>query len=269
MTQTSARSAGTTTSSSGPAAPARCWPPGSPRTPGAGAAAGGRPRGRGRRDLDPGRLLGPVQDPVGLELHDHRAEAAAQPAGLLAADEGARRLLVDERDDLHPRQPRPTTTPGATSTAPQGWGYDDVLPYFVRAEGNTRLGAPYHGQDGPLHVEDRRYTHELTDLWVESAVSAGMKPTDDFNGAEQEGAGLYQVTCNKGRRWSVNDGLPQAGARRGPTSTSRPVPSPPGSWSRATAPSGSPTGVGGREVTAHARRARCCSAAARSTARSC
>ena len=80
-----------------------------------------------------------------------------------------------------------------------------MLPYFVRAEGNTRLGAPYHGQDGPLHVEDRRYTHELTHLWVESAVSAGMKPTDDFNGAEQEGAGLYQVTCNKGRRWSVND----------------------------------------------------------------
>ncbi|MET0839393.1 MAG: GMC family oxidoreductase N-terminal domain-containing protein [Marmoricola sp.] len=86
-----------------------------------------------------------------------------------------------------------------------GWGYEDVLPYFVRAEGNTRLGAPYHGQDGPLHVEDRRYTHELTDLWIESAVSAGLKPTDDFNGAEQEGAGRYQVTCNKGRRWSVNE----------------------------------------------------------------
>jgi choline dehydrogenase len=86
-----------------------------------------------------------------------------------------------------------------------GWGYEDVLPYFIRAEGNTRLSAPYHGQDGPLHVEDRRYTHELTDLWVESAVSAGMKPTDDFNGAEQEGAGRYQVTCHKGRRWSVNE----------------------------------------------------------------
>ena len=86
-----------------------------------------------------------------------------------------------------------------------GWGYDDVLPYFIRSEGNTRLGAPYHGHDGPLRVEDRRYTHDLTQLWVESAVSAGMKPTDDFNGAEQEGAGLYQVTCHKGRRWSVND----------------------------------------------------------------
>jgi choline dehydrogenase len=84
-----------------------------------------------------------------------------------------------------------------------GWGYDDVLPYFVRAEANQRLGAPYHGQDGPLHVEDRRYTHELTRLWVESAVAAGMKPTDDFNGAEQEGAGLYQVTCRRGRRWST------------------------------------------------------------------
>ncbi len=84
-----------------------------------------------------------------------------------------------------------------------GWGYDDVLPYFVRAEGNTRLGSPYHGQDGPLHVEDRRFTHALSDLWVESAVATGMKPTDDFNGAEQEGAGRYQVTCRHGRRWST------------------------------------------------------------------
>ena len=86
-----------------------------------------------------------------------------------------------------------------------GWGYDDVLPYFVRAEGNTRLGAPYHGQDGPLHVEDRRYTHPLSHAWVESAVAHGFKPTDDFNGAEQEGTGLYQVTCKKGRRWSVDN----------------------------------------------------------------
>ena len=87
-----------------------------------------------------------------------------------------------------------------------GWGYEDVLPYFVRAEGNTRLGSPYHGQDGPLHVEDRTYTHELTQMWVDSAVSAGEKPVDDFNGAEQDGVGIYQVTCKKGRRWSVNDG---------------------------------------------------------------
>ncbi len=88
----------------------------------------------------------------------------------------------------------------------EGWGFDDVLPYFVKSEGNTRLGGPLHGQDGPLHVEDRTYTHELSDLFVQSAVSAGHKPTDDFNGAEQEGAGLYQVTCKQGRRWSTNEG---------------------------------------------------------------
>src|SRR3954454_15801202 len=87
-----------------------------------------------------------------------------------------------------------------------GWGYDDVLPYFLKAEGNTRLGAPYHGQDGPLHVEDRRYTHPLSQAWVDSAVANGFKPTDDFNGADQEGAGLYQVTCKKGLPWSVAKG---------------------------------------------------------------
>lgn len=87
-----------------------------------------------------------------------------------------------------------------------GWGYDDVLPYFVKAEANTRLGAPFHGSHGPLHVEDRRYTHELTHAWVESAGTGGLARNDDFNGAEQEGAGLYQVTCRRGRRWSVADG---------------------------------------------------------------
>ena len=86
-----------------------------------------------------------------------------------------------------------------------GWGYADVLPYFIRSEGNTRLGEPYHGRTGPLHVEDRRYSHELSRVWVEAAVAWGLKPTGDFNGAAQEGAGLYQVTCKRGRRWSTAD----------------------------------------------------------------
>lgn len=86
-----------------------------------------------------------------------------------------------------------------------GWGYEDVLPYFARAETNTRLGPPYHGTRGPLHVEDRCYTHELSHAWVDSAVAWGWKRTDDFNGREQDGAGLYQVTCKNGRRWSVAD----------------------------------------------------------------
>ena len=88
---------------------------------------------------------------------------------------------------------------------PAGWSWDEVLPYFVRSEHNTRLSGPLHGTDGPLHVEDRRYTHELSHAWVDSAVTWGLKPTDDFNGATQEGAGLYQVTCRHGRRWSTAD----------------------------------------------------------------
>ena len=87
-----------------------------------------------------------------------------------------------------------------------GWGYDDVLPYFVRAETNSRHGAPFHGTTGPLRVEDRRYTHELTDAWIAAAVASGMPSNDDVNGASQLGAGRYQVTCRSGRRWSAADG---------------------------------------------------------------
>jgi choline dehydrogenase len=101
-----------------------------------------------------------------------------------------------------------------------GWGYDDVLPYFIRSEANSTHGAPFHGQDGPLHVEDRRYTHPLTYAWLESAAASGLKPNDDFNGAEQEGVGLYQVTCRRGRRWSVVDAF-LAPARHRPNLTVR------------------------------------------------
>ncbi|MET0930592.1 MAG: GMC family oxidoreductase N-terminal domain-containing protein [Aeromicrobium sp.] len=86
-----------------------------------------------------------------------------------------------------------------------GWGFDDVLPYFKKAETNTRLGDPFHGRSGPLHVEDPRYEHELGTAFIEAAVAAGLKRNDDFNGAEQEGVGQYQLTTKKGRRWSVAD----------------------------------------------------------------
>ncbi|EWM18742.1 GMC family oxidoreductase [Kutzneria sp. 744] len=102
-----------------------------------------------------------------------------------------------------------------------GWGYDDVLPYFVRAETNTRHGAPFHGTTGPLHVEDRRYTHELTDAWVAAAVASGMPANDDVNGANQLGAGLYQVTCHRGQRWSTADGYLRPSMTR-PNLTVRP-----------------------------------------------
>jgi choline dehydrogenase len=86
-----------------------------------------------------------------------------------------------------------------------GWGYADVLPYFRRAEDNARGASPYHGTGGPLHVEDRRYTHPLVHDFVASAVAAGHPEREDFNGPVQLGVGLYQVTCRRGRRWSAAD----------------------------------------------------------------
>ncbi|WP_418515457.1 GMC family oxidoreductase [Curtobacterium flaccumfaciens pv. flaccumfaciens] len=87
-----------------------------------------------------------------------------------------------------------------------GWGWDDVLPYFRKAERNSRLGDdPYHGADGPLRVEDGKYVHPVTSAWVAAAVNAGLKHTDDFNGKRGTGAGIFQSTVHDGRRWSAAD----------------------------------------------------------------
>ena len=86
-----------------------------------------------------------------------------------------------------------------------GWDYDSVLPYFVKAEHNSRLTGPLHGTDGPLYVEDRLFTHELGRAWIDSAADWGLPPNDDFNGVSQLGSGAYQVTCHNGVRWSTAD----------------------------------------------------------------
>jgi len=86
-----------------------------------------------------------------------------------------------------------------------GWGYADLLPYFRRAEDQVRGPSPYHGVGGPLRVEDLKRVHELTEAFVAAAATAGLPPNDDFNGPEQDGAGRYQVTQKRGRRWSAAD----------------------------------------------------------------
>ncbi|MER7934793.1 MULTISPECIES: GMC family oxidoreductase N-terminal domain-containing protein [unclassified Streptomyces] len=86
-----------------------------------------------------------------------------------------------------------------------GWDFDSVLPYFVRAERNSRFTGPPHGTAGPLHVEDRMFTHELSKAWTEAAADWGLDPTEDFNGASQLGSGRYQVTCRRGVRRSAAD----------------------------------------------------------------
>jgi choline dehydrogenase len=84
-----------------------------------------------------------------------------------------------------------------------GWSYDDVLPYFKKAERNERLHDSFHGADGPLNVAERPYTNPLSHAFVEAAQQAGLPFNPDFNGALQLGCGLFQVTQKNGRRWSA------------------------------------------------------------------
>jgi len=84
-----------------------------------------------------------------------------------------------------------------------GWSYDDVLPYFRRAENQERGSDDFHGTGGPLDVSDMRAGHELHDAFIAAAQEAGYKPNPDFNGAEQEGVGTYQLTVRKLRRAST------------------------------------------------------------------
>ncbi|MGB5209833.1 MAG: choline dehydrogenase [Gammaproteobacteria bacterium] len=85
-----------------------------------------------------------------------------------------------------------------------GWGWADVLPYFRRSEGNVRGPSDYHGADGPLTVSDCEPKYPLSKVFVQAAAEAGFPLTDDFNGAQFEGAGVFQFTIRDGRRCGVS-----------------------------------------------------------------
>lgn len=84
-----------------------------------------------------------------------------------------------------------------------GWSYADVLPYFKRSEGNERGADEFHGGGGPLNVMDQRWPNVTSRRFIESAAALQLPRTADFNGAQQEGFGLYQVTQKGGERWSA------------------------------------------------------------------
>ncbi|HEX4110118.1 MAG TPA: FAD-dependent oxidoreductase [Solirubrobacteraceae bacterium] len=85
----------------------------------------------------------------------------------------------------------------------EGWSYDELLPYFKRSEDNERGADAYHGVGGPLSVSEGRSRHPFGDAWISAAVASGLAVNTDFNGAEQEGVGRYQVTQRGGMRCSA------------------------------------------------------------------
>jgi choline dehydrogenase len=84
-----------------------------------------------------------------------------------------------------------------------GWGFDDVLPYFKKAEDQQRGADDFHGAGGPLPVSDLGHPDPLSAAFIAAAAETGLPKNPDFNGASQEGAGFFQTTTRHGRRASA------------------------------------------------------------------
>jgi choline dehydrogenase len=95
-----------------------------------------------------------------------------------------------------------------------GWGWEDIRPYFLRAEDNARGVSEHHAVGGPLRVEDERSPRPLTGSFLASCEEAGIPRIADYNGLEQDGAALAQVTQRNGRRWSTADAYLRPARRR-------------------------------------------------------
>ncbi len=93
-----------------------------------------------------------------------------------------------------------------SSLGNSGWSYDEVLPYFKRAENNERGGNDFHGTGGPLNVADLRSPMKIGETFLNAARELQFPMNNDFNGPDQEGVGYYQTTQKNGERWSAAKG---------------------------------------------------------------
>ena len=85
-----------------------------------------------------------------------------------------------------------------------GWAYEDVLPFFRKAEASERGADAFHGAEGPLVVTKSRPVPPICDAFLAAAAAEGFPVGVDFNGATQEGFGHYDVTIRRGRRWNTS-----------------------------------------------------------------
>jgi choline dehydrogenase-like flavoprotein len=86
-----------------------------------------------------------------------------------------------------------------------GWGYRDVLPYFIRSEDNARGASEFHGSGGPLRVSEQRSPRPMSKRFLQASETAGIPRIADYNGPEQDGASMFQVTQRNGQRFSTAD----------------------------------------------------------------
>ena len=84
----------------------------------------------------------------------------------------------------------------------EGWGYEDVLPYFIRSEGAEHRSGRYHGSDGPLKTTPAGNYDAINRIFVKACTEAGAIENPDFNGPTQEGVGRFDSKVSGGRRQS-------------------------------------------------------------------
>jgi choline dehydrogenase len=100
---------------------------------------------------------------------------------------------------------RPLDYDGWEAQGAPGWGYADVLPYFIKAEDNVRGASEYHGAGGPLRVSEQRSPRPMSRRLLDATEAAGIPRIADYNGPEQDGVSMFQVTQKGGARFSAAD----------------------------------------------------------------
>ncbi|GAB0116449.1 GMC family oxidoreductase [Acidisoma sp. 7E03] len=119
------------------------------------------------------------------------------PRGRMVGGSGALNAMIYIRG-------LPSDYDGWEAAGCTGWGWRDVLPAFLRSEGNQRLGnGPLHSADGELIVTDPAYIDPNERLWHQAAQAAGLPDTRDFNGESQLGVGWFQLTVKNGERFGT------------------------------------------------------------------
>ena len=119
------------------------------------------------------------------------------PRGKMVGGSGAMNAMIYMRA-------LPSDYDGWAARGADGWDWQSVLPVFLQSEDNPRLGnSPYHRTGGDLHVEDVPYVDPTERLWLAAAQAAGLPFNDDFNGAQQEGVGFFQLTVKGGERFGT------------------------------------------------------------------
>ena len=169
-----------------------------------------RRRGRRQRQLDlvPYSRRLPLRDRQStrrLDVQDRARAGPRRPLDRLSARPGGGRLVGDQRDDLYARPGRRLRRLAPVRSC--GWGWDDVLPYFIRQEDHHGGADVLHGSGGEWRVERPRVSWPILDAVRDAGEEIGIAKIDDFNRGDNEGSAYFEVNQRRGRRWSAATGF--------------------------------------------------------------